>query len=244
MSMEEVENEVYLGLKKKLDQFKKAIQSPRLYLADYFDTIKNKIDIEAEKVLEKSFQSSTKTDEQKYANQNVINSNRKQMLDEVNKLEAKCFDNLTNEQLETVEKLLNDVECYEKMIEDLENKQANLDPDIFDDECLNLYQLINASFYALEKKIRLSSSLIFLNVSEFQKYFLQCNMLVNDNQVEFVDEDENGKIEYVRSENEEEEKIENKKKVYNFNNRLAINRATAFGFLYLLNDCILKADLK
>ena len=223
--------EVFIEFKEKLEKFKSSIQSSRLYLAEYFDKLRNEIDIEAEKCLNKSNQSKIKNDVQKSTDQDTINSNRKQMLDEINSFEIKCFDNLANETLETVdEKLLQEVETFEKTFQELERKQSNLDGDMFENECSNLYQLIDSSIYDFDKKIKLNSSLIFLNVSEFKK----CVSLgvVLDKSVDYM------LVEFL--DNENEEIVENDGEENFDENCINIGQPTTFGFLYILDDCVSK----
>ena len=166
--------EVLSEFRKKLEKFKSSIQSTRLHLAEYFDKLKNEIDIEAEQCLNKSMHIKTTTDVQKSTFQDTINSNRTQMIDEIEKHEKKCFENLKN-----ALNLENDLEAKEP-------------------------------------------SLIFLNMSEFKKCFSKLNYKI-------------GPINYENSANDEE----------NFYKGFVnVSKPTTFGFLYILNDCVLNEGFK
>ena len=111
-----------LKLTKKLEKFKEAIKSPRLYLDDEMSKLKNSIDIEAESILMNLDQTILGTVAQKIIEQEKINSDRKLMIDEIDKYTRKLLEDLPSNELdaEFVEKVSTEIEEFEKSLNEME----------------------------------------------------------------------------------------------------------------------------
>ena len=148
-----------IELRKKLDKFKSWIIEPRLYIVEELDAIKNEIDIFTEKFLMRNFLSQTLNDTQKLHAQNKINSNRKQMIDEVEAFEKKILSNLPSNELEFG---LN--QKLKSCISDLDSKLIGLESSTTYFE----YDL-NCAIYEFDCAIKQKSSLMFINVFLLKK---------------------------------------------------------------------------
>ena len=65
---------------KKLEEFEKTIHQPGLYISDYFSDLRNKIDMQRERVLEK------------------IHKRSNEQIELLKKLENECIDKIPNKQ--------------------------------------------------------------------------------------------------------------------------------------------------
>ena len=225
----------FLRIRKNLDHFRTSIESPRLYLADELSKLKNEIDIEAENKLINLNGCTFKTAARKNTDKDKINSNRKQMVDEIDRYEEKLFNKLTSNELEAnfIEKLYMDIEKHEHSLKNLEKSQSNFkDIYSFSTECSRLNYSIDCSIYEFECKIKQKSSLLFLNISEI-KYCIKAIKKVFLNKI--LDFSDLGDPPFLFYDDCENEYVRNET-----NSKLS----TSFGILFVLNDCVLKKNFK
>ena len=252
-----------LNLKQKLDKFKAWIREPRLYIMEELDTIKNQIDIFAERFLLKSNTSQEKSPTQKATDNDKINANRKQMIAEVEAYEKKIFSKLTTNELdaELVKRLALSIEKHEKKLDEQGKKETNKkrrdtyssDEDSSDedisDEMSDLKQDIARSIYEFDCEIKQNSSLLFLSVFLFKHSLI----LINRKQICWK-----VRLSYPRSRNiarmsfpsKKEKKVKNGLKYSDGPDANEFRHEyyqvqcddTTFGVLFVLNDCICKED--
>ena len=188
-------------LKRKLENFKSWVEWPRLYIADELDTIINEIDVEAEIFLKNSTETQTKSEKEIIADNNMINANRKQMLDEVVAFEKKIFATLTSNDLDSELALV--VKNHENKLHELEEMQGRLSEETLLEEISDLEYFIDVSIYEFDCRVKQNSSLLFLNKLELD----MCHYAICSH-------------------------INQRKK------------ASTFGFLYVLNDCVSKENFR
>ena len=155
-------------LRQKLDKFKSWINEPRLYIVQELDGIKNEIDIFAERFLMRASKSRTKSDEQKAKDHDKINSNRRQMIDEVDAFQKKLSTQMPTNELDAKlsKKLAISVEELDKKLQKTQKEQQN--KDVFT-ESSDLELAIESVIYEFDCAIKRKSSLLFVNVFLLKK---------------------------------------------------------------------------
>ena len=153
-------------LREKLDKFKSWINEPRLYIVQELDDIKNEIDIFAERFLIRANKSKTKSDEQKAKDHEKINSNRRQMIDEVDAFQNKLLAQIPTNELdsELFKKLAMSMEELEKKLQNIEKElKSQPNKNVFT-ESSDLELVIDSAIYEFDCAIKQKSSLLFVNV--------------------------------------------------------------------------------
>ena len=228
-------------LRQKLEKFKSWIKEPRLYIVEELDAIKNEVDIFAERFLMRASKSKAKSDDQKRQAHDKINSNRRQMIDEVDAFQKRILAKMPTNELEaglanklklSVEKLDEKMQEFEKVL--ISNNNDNTPKDWSD-----LEHAIDVAIYEFDCSIKQKSSLLFINVFLLKKALnSHTEFNANKNKHQF-------RIKQSESEMERDEKDRDEDEVeFNFPNAYAqLDAATMFGVLLILDDdCISKEE--
>ena len=235
-------------LKQTLDKFKSWIEAPRLYIVEELDTIKNEIDIFAERFLMRASKSSTKSDEQKTKDHETVNSNRRQMIDQVEAFEKKLLANMPTNELdgELAKKLTFYIEELCKKQQSFEEKLAKNSNYNMQKEFSELEYVMDSAIYEFDCALKQKSSLLFLNVFLLKK-LLNFDAKFGENNFFIEYRSEKAKkfgtkqpeLEIKRDENDrDEDEIE-----YVYPNAYAqLDAATMFGVLFVLDDCVYKEE--
>lgn len=151
-------------LERELDKLHKNLNDPELYLWTYFDEFKRSIDIA---FTNKELQ---ETDDQV---KEMINNNWLEMIDKITSYENECKKNLfknislikqqTTNQIDTINKSLNDLKTYEKVTKNI----------IVNKAIKRLYEeiieLIDDVLFTIGKILFLNKTIIFLDRAEYTK---------------------------------------------------------------------------
>ena len=176
-------DQIISELRQKLNKFKSWIESPRLYIVDELDEIKNEIDIFAERFLTRASKNKTKSDEQIKKDHDKINSNRRQMIDEIEAFEKKILANMPTNVLEpnlakkltlSIKELDKKLQSLEKKLTSKSNKNVTTEKASFD-----LEFAIDSVIYEFDCAIKQKSSLLFINVF-FLKKSLNSHSAMNE----------------------------------------------------------------
>ena len=233
-------------LRQKLDKFKSWINEPRLYIVQELDATKNEIDIFAERFLMRASKSITNSNEQIEKDNDKINSNRRQMIDEVDAFQKKLLAQMPTNELdaELSKKLAISVEELEKKLQNIE-KELNSQPNknVFT-ESSDLELAIDSAIYEFDCAIKQKSSLLFVNVFLLKKIinsFIECNEI--DSKFAIKQAQKFG-IKLPVSEIERDEKFRDEDEVEfsHPNAYFQLDAATMFGVLVILDDCISKEE--
>ena len=161
-------------MRQKLDKFKSWIQEPRLYIVEDFDAIKNEIDIFAERFMMRASKSKTKSEKEITQDHDKINSNRRQMIDEVEAFEKKIMANMPTNELEAklAKKLALSIEKLDKKLNELEKKleSKSNSNDNMQKEWPELDYAIDSAIYEYDCALKQKSSVMFINVFLLKKY--------------------------------------------------------------------------
>ena len=237
--------DIFSGIKQKLTEFKSWIEAPRLYIADELEKVKREIDVETESLLMKSAVKQAKIEEgMTCPDTEKINSNRKQMIDEVDALEAKIFAKLTTNKLYTrfFNKLVAFTKNCDSKLHELAIKQSRLSADVLLEELSELEHSINDSIYEFDCKLKQNSSVMFLNMFELKIGFL-CALNCGTKETlknMFYSKHHPDSATYNDVDNSDDFEI-NHELTKSFHR---LNSSTTIGVLYVLNDCVSKESYK
>ena len=220
-------------LRQKLEKFKSWIKEPRLYIVEELDAIKNEVDIFAERFLMRASKSKAKSDDQKRQAHDKINSNRRQMIDEVEAFQKRILAKMPTNELEaglanklklSVEKLDEKMQEFEKVL--ISNNNDNTSKDWSD-----LEHAIDVAIYEFDCSIKQKSSLLFINVFLLKK---SLNSHTELNRIRRFDSE----MERNEKDRDEDEVEFNFPSLY-----VQLDAATMFGVLLILDDdCISKEE--
>ena len=223
-------------LRPKLDKFKSWIKEPRLYIVEKLDLITNEIDIFAERFLMRASKSKTKSNEQIEKDHDKINSNRRQMIEEVEAFEKKLLARMPTNELD-VELATN----LTKAIEELDNKLQKFEKEPTFEKTSEMEYAINSAIYEFDCAITQKSSLIFINVFLLKKS-LNSHTRFNKEAIQFCHcfgiKQSVSETELDEKERDEDEVECEYPKAY-----VQLDSATTFGVLFILDDdCISKEE--
>ena len=140
-------------LREKLDKFKSWINEPRLYIVQELDATKNEIDIFAERFLMRASKNRTKSDAQIEKDNDKINSNRREMIDEVDAFQKKILAQMPTNELdaELSKKLAISVAELDEKLHTIEKElKSQANKDVFTD----LDHLIDSAIYEFDCAIK------------------------------------------------------------------------------------------
>ena len=235
-------------LKEKLEKFKSWIEAPRLYIVEELDTIKNEIDIFAERFLMRASKSKTKSETQITLEHDKINSNRRQMIDEVEAFEKKLLANMPTNELEAslAKKLTLFVKKFEKKLHALEKEtMAFLNYVYCMEKASEIEHAIDVAIYEFDCALKHKSSLLFINVF-LLKQSLNSHVELNEAASKCATMFHAEKFSIKQSELEmecdendpDEDEVE-----YSFPNVFfQLDVSTTFGVLFILDDCVSKEE--
>ena len=234
-------------LRQKLDEFKSWINEPRLYIVTELDATKNEIDIFAERFHMRANKSKTKSDEQKAKDHDKINSNRRQMIDEVETFQKKILAQMPTNEL--------DAELSKKLaisVEELDNKLQNIEKELKSQPNKNVFTessdleiVIDSAIYEFDCAIKQKSSLLFVNVFLLKKTLNYLIRKIKFDSEFAIRRAQKFDIKLPVSEMELDEKDRDEDEVeFNHpNSYFQLDAATMFGILIILDDCISKEEI-
>ena len=214
----------------KLDKFKSWIKEPRLYIVEKMDVIANEIDIFAERFLMRASKYRTKSNEQIEKDHDQINSNRRQMIEEVEAFQKKLLAKMPTNDLET--ELAKNLT---KVIEELDKKLRKLENEPTSENASDMEYAIDCAIYEFDCAITQKSSLMFINVFLLKK---SLNSHTKFNKEANIYAVYYGIKQPVSEIERDEEEVE-----YEYPNAYAqLDSTTFFGVLLILDDCISKEE--
>ena len=223
-------------LRKKLEKFKSWIETPRLYIVEELGAIKNEIDIFAERFLMRASKSKENSKAQIEKAHEKINSNRRQMIDEVDAFQKKILTKMPTNELdaELSKKSAKSVEELEKKLTLLLNNKDNTQ-----NEWSELEYAIDCAIYEFEIAIKQKSSVMFINVFLLKKSLNSHTKFDDyDNEIGRRQEKKFGiKLPESEMERDEDEVAFDYPDLY-----FKLESSTTFGVLFLLDDCVSKEE--
>lgn len=148
-------------MKRKFKELKLALTVPRVYLANYFDQLRNEIDTACElftQPAQATGELDTQITKQAHEYQAL-------MIDEVTAFEQMCLFNSKNKHMEA-NVATTGVEMIRKLEQDVENLEQENSQQIRD-----LRELISTGLFDAQKCLFMSKALIFLTRDEYRREF-------------------------------------------------------------------------
>lgn len=145
-------------LNDKFSKLKSLKNSPRLFIVNYFDEIRNIIDIECENYLIKHGEEREITIQQ-----------QEEMIKEVDLFEKKCLSNLESDQ------------CFSIDLDNLQNKIESLDKN----EVKKAEKELDSAIYRIEKTLLMDQGIVFLNEEQPMSLF-GALIIVKDEYLRFI----------------------------------------------------------
>ena len=232
-------DQIISKLRQKLDKFKSWINEPRLYIVNELDAIKNEIDIFAERFLMRASKSKTKSEAQIEKDHEKINSNRRQMIDEVDAFQKKVLAQMPTNELEArlTKKLTFAIEELEKYLQVLEKEPSY-------EKVSELENAIYSVIYELDCALKQNSSVIFIDVfllkqslNSHTKFNSELNMYYKYQATKFGIKQTESEMERDEKDRDEDEVVYEYPSVY-----VQLNAATTFGVLVILDECISREE--
>ena len=210
------------------------------------DAIKNEIDIFAERFLMRASKSKTKSEAQIEKAHDKINSNRRQMIKEVEVFAKKLLANMSTNELEaelakkvklSIEELDKKLQWLEKKLESKSNKSVRTEKVISE-----LEHAIDVAIYEFDCSIKQKSSLLFINVFLLKKSLnsnFKCIKAANEARfAEYLGRNlPEPKMECDEIYHDEDEVEYDVPNLY-----FQLDASTTFGVLFHLDECVRKEE--
>lgn len=144
-----------------LNHLKSAFEAPRMYVSEFFDTLRNQVDIDCETLLSTYQACGTDSMPNDESTPDLFNKNRVTIINKIKILEEECLSNLPENCL--------DVSCGQNILESIENieeKLLNLNPDQLKD-IPEIDHLIYKTFQILQGEVLFKKTIAYLTDDSF-----------------------------------------------------------------------------
>ena len=142
-----MEENVFQDLQKNFNGMKSMISSPKCFLIQHFDDVRNKIDLECQKYLDNN--------ELKVESKEKAILRQQEMIEEVDSFQKKCLANLKTEQLDQI-----NLEEFEKRLQ-LQDK----------DDVMELGKDLCCAIHKIKRKLFMNQGIVFYKKENCEKLF-------------------------------------------------------------------------
>ena len=144
-----MEENVFQDLQKNFNGMKSMISSPKCFLIQHFDDVRNKIDLECQKYLDNN--------ELKVESKEKAILRQQEMIEEVDSFQKKCLANLKTEQLDQI-----NLEEFEKRLQ-LQDK----------DDVMEIGKDLCCAIHNIKKELFMNQGIVFYSKDTYKKHFGQ-----------------------------------------------------------------------
>ena len=144
-----MEENVFQDLQKNFNGMKSMIASPKCFLIQHFDDVRNKIDLECQKYLDNN--------ELKVESKEKAILRQQEMIEEVDSFQKKCLANLKTEQLDQI-----NLEEFEKRLQ-LQDK----------DDVMELGKNLCCAIHNIQKELFMNQGIVFFTRDNYDKIFFE-----------------------------------------------------------------------
>jgi hypothetical protein len=138
---------VYQDLQTTFNEMKSMIASPKCFLIQHFDVVRNKIDLECQKCLN--------NDELKVESKEKAILRQQEMIEEVDSFQKQCLANLKKEQKHQI-----NLEEFEKRLQ-LQDK----------DDVMELGKDLCCAIHGIKKELFMNQGIVFYSKENYEKLF-------------------------------------------------------------------------